>query len=179
MGSTNKELLGLEHRGSSTIESRLLVCKNDLSSRQGNLHPNKNGGEKPLTTPVPTSQVLGRVKNFLGVMAEANEKLMREAKEKPLEAFDIEALTGNEEQYIEMDLRLGIVDLYTPEAVAAAESAVAGAQMALSEPVSPSDTDDSDDDEIVGHPALSESPLSEDESERSDKKRKRPKITEL
>ncbi|CAN6448544.1 unnamed protein product [Victoria cruziana] len=178
MGSTNKELLDLEHRESSTIDSRLFICKSDPSPRQGNLHPNKSNGERNLTTPVPTSQVLGRVKNFLGAMAEANQKLMREAEEKPPDAFDIEALTGNEEQYIEMDLRLGLVDLYTPEAVAAAESALAGAQMAIPDTVSSSDTDDTDDDEIVGHPALSGSPSSEDECERPDK-RKRPKITEL
>ncbi|XP_049931201.1 uncharacterized protein LOC116267466 isoform X1 [Nymphaea colorata] len=179
MHSTNKELLELEHGGSSTTESKLLLCKNELSSKKGNLHPNKKGGKKPLTTPVPASQVLGKVKDFLEVMAEANQKLKHEAKGKPLDAFDIEALTGNEEQYIEMDLRLGVVDLYTPEAVAVAESAVAGAQMVIPEPVSSSDTDDSDDDEIMVHHVLSEKPLAEYESERSDNKRKRPRIIEL
>ncbi|KAF7150333.1 hypothetical protein RHSIM_Rhsim02G0173400 [Rhododendron simsii] len=38
--------------------------------------------------------------------------------------YDIEALTGNESEYIEMDLMLGIADLHTPEALAAAESAI-------------------------------------------------------
>ncbi|KAK3001973.1 hypothetical protein RJ639_022282 [Escallonia herrerae] len=72
--------------------------------------------------------VMGKVKDFLGIMAEANKRLQLDARDKS-EDYDIEALTGNESEYIEMDLMLGVADLHTPEAVAAAESALAGYQM--------------------------------------------------
>ncbi|PKI49227.1 hypothetical protein CRG98_030376 [Punica granatum] len=49
------------------------------------------------------------------------------AKDNP-EEFDIEALNGNESEVIELDLMLGIADLHTPEAVAAAEASVSGYQ---------------------------------------------------
>lgn len=64
------------------------------------------------------------MKDFLGVISEANSKLQVDAKDNP-ENYDIEILEGNEAEIIEMDLMLGIADLHTPEAVAAAESAVA------------------------------------------------------
>ncbi|GAU51066.1 hypothetical protein TSUD_84240 [Trifolium subterraneum] len=38
------------------------------------------------------------------------------------EKYDIEGITGKESKVIEMDLMLGVVDLHTPETVAAAES---------------------------------------------------------
>ncbi|KAI8537670.1 hypothetical protein RHMOL_Rhmol09G0042000 [Rhododendron molle] len=63
--------------------------------------------------------------------------------------YDIEALTGNESEYIEMDLMLGVADLHTAEAVAAAESAIAGYQPVISLALSSSSSDDnsSSDDE--------------------------------
>ncbi|XP_034682070.1 uncharacterized protein LOC117911754 isoform X2 [Vitis riparia] len=100
-------------------------------------------------------EVLGKVKDFLGVISEANKKLELDAKDDSGKDYDIEVLTGNESEYIEMDLMLGIADLQTPEAVAAAESSIAGFQ-----PVAPlagcssgtesedsSDYDDSDNDD--------------------------------
>ncbi|KAK9272181.1 hypothetical protein L1049_002552 [Liquidambar formosana] len=100
------------------------------------------------------SMVLGKVKDFLGVISEANKRLQLDAKDKSSKEYDIEALTGNESEYIEMDLMLGIADLLTPEAVAAAESAIAGYQPVIplvatcseSELEDSSDEDDDDDD---------------------------------
>ncbi|AES71707.2 hypothetical protein MTR_3g080910 [Medicago truncatula] len=76
-------------------------------------------------------EVLGKVKDFLGVMSEANKRLEHDAKDHP-EKYDFEELTGNESEVIEMDLMLGVADLHTPEAVAAAESAVSSCQPVIS-----------------------------------------------
>uniref|UniRef100_A0A803LRZ4 Uncharacterized protein n=1 Tax=Chenopodium quinoa TaxID=63459 RepID=A0A803LRZ4_CHEQI len=70
---------------------------------------------------------LGKVKDFLGLISEANKTLQLNAKDKP-EEFDIEVLHGNESEYIEMELMLGVADLQTPEAMEAAEAAMAGNQ---------------------------------------------------
>ncbi|XP_058201432.1 uncharacterized protein LOC131316169 [Rhododendron vialii] len=85
--------------------------------------------------------VLGKAKDFLGVFSEANKRLEDNANN-----YDIEVLTGNESEYIEMDLMLGIADLHTPEALAAAESAIRGYQPVISLSTL-SSSDDSSDDE--------------------------------
>ncbi|KAA8529206.1 hypothetical protein F0562_033995 [Nyssa sinensis] len=155
MGRSSKALLDLEgnNASSSSIESTLLVCKkNDiLHSQTTKPHPSDG---KPTTSSVPKSEVLGRVKDFLGVMSEANKRLQLDAKENSKD-YDIEVLTGNESEYIEMDLMLGVADLHTPEAVAAAESAIVGYQPVIPLPASGngtesednSDEDDDDDDD--------------------------------
>lgn len=120
MGSSSKDLLHLENKyfvTPSSLESILRVCEKDSGPRK----PPADG--KPLTTPVPQSQVLGKVRDFIGVISEANKRLQEDAKDNS-EKYDIETLTGNESEVVEMDLMLGIADLHTPEAVAAAESAI-------------------------------------------------------
>ncbi|KAF3434543.1 hypothetical protein FNV43_RR21628 [Rhamnella rubrinervis] len=140
MGSASKELLKLEHNNAfSSLESSLLVCSNGSVSKKKNSHPH----EKPITAPTPKSQVLGKVRDFLGVISEANEKLQVDAKEN-FGNYDIEVLTGNESQIIEMDLMLGIADLHTPEAVAAAESSITGCQPVIPLAVSSSGTESED-----------------------------------
>ncbi|KAM1794798.1 hypothetical protein FF1_034948 [Malus domestica] len=116
MGNTSKDLLQFEHKRASTspLESTLLVCKN-ASTKKAQPGP---------ALPLPKSQVLGQVRDFLGVISEANERLKQDAKDNP-ENYDIEVLTGNESQ---VELMLGVADLQTPEAVAAAESAIVGCQ---------------------------------------------------
>ncbi|CAA6666297.1 unnamed protein product [Spirodela intermedia] len=79
----------------------------------------------------PAQHVLGKVKDFLGAIAEANEKLQLASRENGRSDYDIEVLTGNENEYIELDLLLGLTDLQTPEAVAAAEAAVGGSRPPL------------------------------------------------
>lgn len=199
METTSKELLKLEKKGSSTssIESTLAICKKkDSHSQRGRQHLSG----KPLTSSAPTSQVLGKVKDFLGVISEANNKLQVNAKDNP-QSYDIEVLDGNESEIIEMDLMLGIADLHTPEAVAAAESAAASCYplnplvSSTGETDSEDTTDDDDDqndnensdDDQAGVPtkhARSES--GEEDSyggignKQSKKKpKKRTKITEL
>ncbi|KAJ8769865.1 hypothetical protein K2173_008947 [Erythroxylum novogranatense] len=150
MGTSSKDLLHLEDKfssASSPLESALLLRKKD-SQCETRMHPPAG---KPFTNPVAQSQVLGKVRDFLGVISEANNRLHQDAKDN-CQNYDIEALTGNESEVIEMDLMLGIADLHTPEAVAAAESAIASGQPVISVDASSSeidseDTSDESDDE--------------------------------
>ncbi|QCE08415.1 uncharacterized protein LOC114190458 [Vigna unguiculata] len=150
----SKELLQLEHKGTplSSLESALLLSG---SKREADAPTRKLPSHgTPLTAPLPPSQLLGKVKDFLGVMSEANKRLELDAKEHP-ENYDIEELTGNESEVIEMDLMLGVADLKTPEAVAAAESAISTCQPVISLAADGSEIDsedsgaddDSEDDE--------------------------------
>ncbi|XP_050208845.1 NAD-dependent protein deacetylase HST1 [Mercurialis annua] len=149
MGSSSRELLHLEHKNGSSLESTLLFC-NKKDSASLPKKPPLDG--KPLTTPIAQSQVLGKVRDFIGVISEANKQLQQDAKDKS-QNFDIEVLTGNESDVIEMDLMLGVADLHTPEAIAAAESALSNGQATvtldsdISETESGSSSDDDDDDE--------------------------------
>ncbi|XP_041995432.1 uncharacterized protein LOC121745544 [Salvia splendens] len=144
---SSKALLELEAKrggvsSTSNLES-LFVCKKDPT-----FTPSDASRQKPTMAPLPKSQFLGKVKDFLGVLSESNKKLMEDAKERP-DNYDIEVISGDESKYIEMDLMLGIADLHTPEAVAAAESAMAGYQppARLEESSSGSEDEDSSDDE--------------------------------
>ncbi|KAI3878933.1 hypothetical protein MKX03_037330 [Papaver bracteatum] len=180
MGTTNKDLLNLELKNStsSSLDSTLLVFpKKDLPPQ------NSTSGEKLVTSSIPKSQVLGKVRDFLGVMAEANKKLQTDAKEKD---YDIEALTGNEKEYIEMDLILGVADLHTPEAVAAAESALVGSQQVinLAGTGSGSDTESSDDDNEDDDEEMTENGVEDSKSQKAGsssngQRKKRPNIIEL
>ncbi|ESQ28059.1 hypothetical protein EUTSA_v10019781mg [Eutrema salsugineum] len=146
---TSRDLLELEDKNlssssSSALESALLVCKGKKKNK--NVKKMEEAPSKPTIAPVPRSEFLDKVKGFIGIMAEANKRLEQEA-EGNSEAFDIEALTGNESQVIEMDLMLGVADLNTPEAVNAAEAAIAGNGLAAESGDSSSDESDDDDDE--------------------------------
>ncbi|KAK7305165.1 hypothetical protein VNO77_43065 [Canavalia gladiata] len=150
MAERSKELLQLEHKGLplSSLESALLVCDNKRELNTQTKRFPLDG--TPLTSAVPPSQFLGKVKDFLGMMSEANKQLECDAKDHP-ENYDLEELTGNESEVIEMDLMLGVADLHTPEAVAAAESAISGCQsmIPLTGDSSETDSDESSaDDEI-------------------------------
>ncbi|XP_057791757.1 uncharacterized protein LOC131008742 [Salvia miltiorrhiza] len=144
----SKDLLELEAKpgavsSASNLESKLFVCKKDVP-----FSPSDASRQKPTMAPLPKSQFLGKVKDFLGVLSESNKKLMEDAKERP-DSYDIEVISGDESKYIEMDLMLGIADLHTPEAVAAAESAMAGYRppVRMAESSSRSEDEDSSDDE--------------------------------
>ncbi|OMO95280.1 hypothetical protein CCACVL1_05451 [Corchorus capsularis] len=185
MGSTSKDLLRFEHKTSSIspLESALLVCDKKDSSSECKFDPAK----KPTITPVPSSQVLGKVKDFLGVMAEANKRLELDAKNNS-QAYDIEVLNGNESEVIEMDLMLGVADLHTPEALAAAESAIAGNQPAIplagssSESESDDSSEDSDHNEESNNNGCDDNETSSHsklEAARKNRSKKRPRIVEL
>lgn len=198
MEKRSRELLELEHKDpSSSAEAALLICGNGRKLQEEK--PKPDG--KPLTEPPPKSQVLDRVKGFLGVISEANRNLQLNAEGKPQD-YNIEVLKGDESEYIEMDLMLGVADLHTPEAVAAAEAAIAGKQPVLDLPANVSsstsesssddddddeDDDDSDDDDDEhmkdSSPTSQESEKNEDSSSKQQSKRgpksKRPKIVEL
>ncbi|XAR48755.1 Ubiquitinyl hydrolase 1 [Bertholletia excelsa] len=205
MDNSSKELLELEQENlsSSTIESKLLVCKNnDLQQRQ-NLKSKPSDG-MPNISSVPKSQVLGQVKDFLGVISEANKRLQDDVKDNATD-YDIEVLNGNESEYIEMDLMLGVADLLTPEAIAAAESAMTGSHPVISLEASSSssgtesesevssndgsdneinDDDNQGNDNSTCHPTKSKrcesiEEASFSESSRKHKSKKRQKIVEL
>ncbi|XP_077241325.1 uncharacterized protein LOC143881882 [Tasmannia lanceolata] len=183
MESTSKDLLDLEQQTPSVLESSFLICPKDTSSQSKNHHTRENISQKLLTTSVPTSQVLGKVKDFLGIMGDANKRLELDAQENSCADYDIEVLTGNEAEYIEMDLVLGVADLHTPEAVAAAELAIAGSQPSIhfSASKSGSDTEDSDVDAEPCSPKKVCKPNfdRDDDSLITNQSKKRPKVTEL
>lgn len=174
---TSKDLLELEHKNSSSsssssaIDSALLISKKTKKKKEEKAPP----PSKPTIAPVPKSEFLDKLKGFLGVMAEANKKLEQEAEEGNSEAFDLEALTGDETQVIEMDLMLGVADLNTPEAVKAAEAAIAGNGLVNGRGESSSDDDDESDSD--------EEDEDDDDDEKSSKggesSGKRAKIVEL
>ncbi|KAI3457710.1 hypothetical protein Pfo_014373 [Paulownia fortunei] len=146
--NNSKDLLKLEANttaisSTSCLESKLFVCK-----KEGPSSLSEASLQTPTMLPLPKSQVLGKVKDFLGVISESNKKLQQDAKDNP-DSYDIEVLNGKESAYIEMDLMLGVADLHTPEAVAAAESAIAGYPRAipLSESSSGSENEDSSDED--------------------------------
>ncbi|KAL6554469.1 hypothetical protein OROMI_020142 [Orobanche minor] len=137
----SKELLRLEADGPAiastpSLESKLFVCHKDSRFPLSGAPL-----QKPTMFPVPKSHVMGKVHDFLSVISESNKKLLNDAKDNP-ESYDIEVLDGKGSEYIEMcaavvseangscqhhqDLMLGVADLHTPEAVAAAEIAMAG-----------------------------------------------------
>ncbi|XP_010544344.1 PREDICTED: uncharacterized protein LOC104816989 [Tarenaya hassleriana] len=178
MEGPRKDLLELElnnNSPSSAIESALLVCKNKKSS---SLPCPPLPDSKPHISPLPKSQFLDRVKGFLGVIAESNKRLEIEAKDNS-EAVDIEALTGNESEVIEMDLMLGVADLNTPEAVNAAEAAIAGNRPLVHLPAGSSDSESDEEEEEEEDDERIEKKSSEGESNGKGKSRKRPKIEEL
>ncbi|KAL5228746.1 hypothetical protein ABZP36_017011 [Zizania latifolia] len=147
MGEPSKELLDLpsEPKPPSLIES--LFVGREQQHQQHREGKRKAG---PPTDPLPKSQVLGKVKDFLGKIAKANEKLQLDAQNKPPEEYDIEALTGNEKEYIEMDLLLGVADLHSEKAVEVAEATMNGfPPSGRSFTCSSSDSED-DSDEVGG-----------------------------
>ncbi|XP_006646104.1 uncharacterized protein LOC102712219 [Oryza brachyantha] len=185
MGEPSKELLGLpsEPKPPSLIES-LLVRRGEQRQQQQQHEEGKRKAGPP-TDPLPKSQVLGRVKDFLGEMAKANEKLQLDVKNKRPEEYDIEALTGNENEYIEMDLLLGVADLHSEKAIEVAEATINGFPPAgRSFPCSSSDSeDDSDDSDEDGGDEQNMSAKDEDEPEiqtsKGKKSNKRQKIVVL
>lgn len=145
MQSNNKDLLHLEAEA-SPLESKLLFCNRDAGIQSQNLKPELSD-KKPDISSVPKSQVLSKIKDFLGVLSEDNKNLELAAMNNP-QKYDIEALTGEESEYIEMDLMLGVAELHTQEVVSAAESAIAGYQPVINLATSDNDTDKSDEDEL-------------------------------
>ncbi|EIN11830.1 hypothetical protein PUNSTDRAFT_131982 [Punctularia strigosozonata HHB-11173 SS5] len=67
------------------------------------------GDAQPDSQPGSTSQLLERVQAFLPQLAESNAELLRRAQNEPSSA-DIEHFNGDEEQYIEMNLGLGVFE---------------------------------------------------------------------
>ncbi|KAL0911909.1 hypothetical protein M5K25_017845 [Dendrobium thyrsiflorum] len=131
MPKTSKELLDHVERP-SLLDGLLLSHKNltpqTLESKQQTY---VNLKERPSFTPLPKSQALGKVKEFLKVMAKANRDLELRAQVNPSSNYDVEVLNGDEKEYIEMDLLLGVADLHSDEAVTAAEASMSGFQPAI------------------------------------------------
>jgi len=154
MGEPSKELLDLPSEprpAASFIESLLAGRDQQQQDKEGKRKP------EPPTAPLPKSQVLGKGKDFLGEIAKANQKLQLDSQNKPPEEYDIEALTGNEKEYIEMDLLLGVADLHSEQAVEAAEATVNGFQPSgMPFPCSSSDSEDESDEDGGDRPIVSD-----------------------
>ncbi|CAO2165556.1 unnamed protein product, partial [Urochloa humidicola] len=151
MGEPSKELLDLpsEPRPPASFIESLLASRDKQQQQQQDKEGKRKPG--PPTDPLPKSHVLGKVKDFLGEIAKANQKLQIDTQDKAPEEYDIEALTGNEKEYIEMDLLLGVADLHSEQAVEAAEATMNGFQpsgipFGCSSSDSEDDSDDSDGD---------------------------------
>lgn len=166
MQSNNKDLLHLEGEALS-LESKLLFCARGGGSQSLNLKPDLSD-KKPEISSVPKSQVLTKVKDFLGVFLENTRKVELEAKKNP-EKYDIEALTGEESEYIEMDLMLGVTELHTQEAVSAAESAIASYQPVID--LAETESEDSSDEDDIQDSSTSKS---DDDRASSLRKESRP-----
>ncbi|KAB2604684.1 xyloglucan endotransglucosylase/hydrolase protein 10 [Pyrus ussuriensis x Pyrus communis] len=140
-------------------ESTLLGCKTASTKKA------QAKGKPGPALPLPKSQV-GEVRDFLEVISEDNP-----------ENYDIDVLTGNESQVVNKELMLGVADLQTPEAVAAAESAIVGCQPE-SEDSSDDDSssDDSDDEDSSDDSSSNDNEdedsdeIKDDTSEKEDKK---------
>ncbi|BBN14103.1 NOP protein chaperone 1 [Marchantia polymorpha subsp. ruderalis] len=145
--SVSGDLLELEHNASS-LEKRLLVWN------RGNKPTDARDLLKgpPNIGPTTESSVLGRIKSFLPTLDEANRKLFCDIEINGAEQFNIEGVTDADQRYVEMDLALGVADLLTPEAVAAAELASNGQVMQINRTSGALDSSsDSDSDEEEGH----------------------------
>ncbi|XP_010914760.1 uncharacterized protein [Elaeis guineensis] len=190
MAESSRELLDQPSRPS--VLETLLLGSTDSAPKIPRNNAQVEGNEEgmPLTTAVPKSQVLGKVKDFLGNMAKANEKLELDAQKNSRADYDIEVLSGNEKEYIEMDLLLGVADLHTADAVAAAESTVGGFRPTMHSASSSSsetedDTDDDNNDSGIEDTTtckldkLKKSNPENDESLHKNKPNKRPKIVVL
>ncbi|CAL5364821.1 unnamed protein product [Camellia sinensis] len=233
MAHSNKDLLDLEleNSSSSNLESTLLVCKIDDLQQSQNSKPTPTDG-KPFTSSAPKSHVMGKLKDFLGVMSEANQRLQNDAKRTTLRTmilkfslgmslstlkWSVKLFSSNSSMdqaalirsvfnvwvHLIQDLMLGVADLHTPEAISAAQSAIAGYQPVISLAASSSETesesssddssdgdseDDSDDDynddnATATPPKLKRAKSVEDdsssESSEKHKPKKQPKIVEL
>ncbi|KAL8262909.1 hypothetical protein R6Q59_024258 [Mikania micrantha] len=93
------------------VESSLLVCKRDDDDLLKKLEAAKTKANalpdnKPTISALPPSQVMGKVRDFLGIMAESNKKLQQDTMNS--NNLDIEALTGDESEYIEMNADLSV-----------------------------------------------------------------------
>ncbi|XP_038979925.1 uncharacterized protein LOC103699604 [Phoenix dactylifera] len=189
MAESRRELLDQPSRPS--ILETLLLGNTDSAPKipRNNAQVDGNEEGRPLTTAVPKSQVLGKVRDFLGIMTKANEKLELDAQKNSRADYDIEVLSGNEKEYIEMDLLLGVADLHSADAVAAAEATLGGFRPTMnSVSSSSSDTeDDPDDDNDSGIEDPTTCDLDKpkkfnsdnDESLHNNKPNKRPKIVVL
>lgn len=172
----SKDLLHLERPdASSTPGAKLLsICQPKLDT---NGQPSRPPSISGPMLPLDQSSVLSRVKAFLPVLDEANRKLAMAIEENGGEEFDIEVLNeGERAPYVEMDLALGLADLHTPEAVAAAEQLVNG--QVLNALPSRERNDTETDDESTESPYEGDIKTNNEKDLHADRK-KRPKIEQL
>ncbi|OBZ77510.1 hypothetical protein A0H81_01701 [Grifola frondosa] len=120
-------------------------------------------GDRSTFVVEPPLELLSRVQAFLPELAASNADLARRAREDP-DSIDIENLTDEEKQYIEMDLGLGVFDCQGDPgtSIPSVEADLA----AGSSETSSSDTSDSDSDSDSDSTSDSES--DSEDLERSD-----------
>ncbi|KAL3812332.1 hypothetical protein ACJIZ3_013600 [Penstemon smallii] len=168
--SSSKELLQFE----TISTAAFTVCNKD-----GAFSLSEPPFEKPTMFRIPKSQVIGKLKDFLGFISESNKKLLHDAK-------NLVYLFKKEKNFIiivlmmhSQDLMLGVADLHTPEAVAAAESAIAGNPPPIHMSISEDSSDEEDDSRSINFGSKDAERESSRETSRKAKTNKRSKIVEL
>ncbi|KAI5073669.1 hypothetical protein GOP47_0011682 [Adiantum capillus-veneris] len=164
---TSNDLLQLEHFDMSSTPGAKFLSVYKAKNSQG-FHPSSSR-TMPLGDVVGENSVLYRVQAFLPVLDEANRKLADAIKEKGPDDYDIEVLKSHEaNDYVEMDLALGVADLLSEDAVSAAKR-LAGGQVIN---IAPSGIE-ANSDNVSFHSS------SEDENDSKSsltKRKRRPKI---
>ncbi|XP_020586818.1 uncharacterized protein LOC110029048 isoform X2 [Phalaenopsis equestris] len=101
MPNASKELL--DHVERPSLLDDLLLCRKDPPPLPEHKHQNYvKQKERPLISPLPKSQVIGKVEEFLEVMAKANQDLELRAQENPSSNYDIEVLNDDEDKFIQI-----------------------------------------------------------------------------
>uniref|UniRef100_A0A7S0VP48 Uncharacterized protein n=1 Tax=Polytomella parva TaxID=51329 RepID=A0A7S0VP48_9CHLO len=98
-----------------------------------------NKPEKPKFEPIRRSNLLDKLGQFMPQMEAANKKLEETIKANPANDFDIETLNSENDNYIEMDLACGILELKDMAGLKAAEAAMNGQSAIQIEKFSASD----------------------------------------
>ncbi|KAI0635391.1 hypothetical protein C8Q77DRAFT_1072599 [Trametes polyzona] len=125
-------------------------------------------GDGSALPPAPPLELLSRVQAFLPELAASNAELVRRARENP-ESVDIEHIGDDQEQYIEMNLGLGVFDHRgeLPPGIPVADVDF-DAQMEDSDSDSDSSSSSSSDDSRISSSDFSDSSSSSSDEENSD-----------
>ncbi|KAJ2784014.1 hypothetical protein GGI15_002388 [Coemansia interrupta] len=128
------------------------------------------------------SDLLSRLQAFLPQIAEANKKLEVDAAEDPSK-LDIENVNEDDEQYIEMDLGLGVFDMKPKKNSSDTSEIIIGRTNALNNDSNSGETDSDDGSDDDGGAAASSriiiSPSSIIERQQKERRSKPPQIEVL
>ncbi|KAI0655026.1 hypothetical protein C8Q70DRAFT_924703 [Cubamyces menziesii] len=179
------EVLEVEDEDQRQERMRDLLAKLNSSSNASSaaIPPSRpfDFGDRSIHPVAPPMELLSRVQAFLPELAASNAELLRRARENP-ESVDIENIDEDQEQYIEMNLGLGVFEHRgdLPPGIPVTEVDL-DAQMNSSDSSSDSDSgSDGDSSEDSDSSSEEESSSEEDSSSEADivissQKQERPK----